>query len=761
MKTLLALLSVGLVSTALGFDLVRDGRLAVRVDCGDSAEEQFAKAEFLRIMDAVTGCGTNESATAAGRIVIKVDPSPDAVDACAVRFDRTDVFLTGNNPFAAKFAMWELLERLGVRWYWPGTDGEYLPAKTKTLAIEPFEYKATAGIRYRWLDHHQLRSEFEQAKVLFQRHARLHRPVHWGGHSFGWIYPQDCKTIREYFEKYPEQFMMKKDGTRSMSQHCYTNPDTLKTFVDWVIRRWRENPELEEMGLGAMDNPNCCQCPGCKAQDSSTTYFSFISRIVEEVEKTCPGKHYTSIAYSFYLDPPKVKVHPAVHVDYCMYNRCYKHCFSDETCPRRGNPERMMQAWKDVLGKAPGIYGYHMDCFNYGAPFLTPMGRVLQDEIRWARDFGVEQWHTEWYAGSGPRPKGRNPPPPPRETGSLYANRFMIYAATRFLWDPDLDYLALKRDWCERVYGPAAEPMRKFLSALETAWAKDTTHVWYYNNAADKSVDTFITPELVEFIDAQFVAAEGLLAAHPDARAAGEVALEKAFWEKWRGLRKSHDFWKDLQAHPDQDRIDYFFAADPGKLIYPEKPPFKMEDLKGMRADGLFWGHRPHCFKDKGWINYEASFEFLFPDTPKKYDFLNFHLRCNRERFGIPYKQVQVNLSHQDYGVTTLIKHGQSTNNFPRTKFESPLSGTDWHVLRVRLADTKLRFWIDGKEICTADVPLGSGPINLMSYTQGFQFRNVEVHTLDEPTSDDLAAVRAKRSGKKARKDGTGRTIWE
>ena len=70
----------------------------------------------------------------------------------------------------------------------------------------------------------------------------------WGGHSFNWIFPEDCKTIDEYFKKYPEQFALN-NGIRVINQHCYTNPDTVKTFLNWIDNFWKNHPEIEYLTL--------------------------------------------------------------------------------------------------------------------------------------------------------------------------------------------------------------------------------------------------------------------------------------------------------------------------------------------------------------------------------------------------------------------------------------------------------------------------------------------------------------------------------
>lgn len=81
-----------------------------------------------------------------------------------------------------------------------------------------------------------------------------------------------------------------------------------------------------------------------------------------------------------------------------------------------------------------------------------------------------------------------------REDCRPYCHRFPVYALCRFLWDPDQDLDALKRDWCSRVYGPAADEMFAYLTSLEDAWGVDD-HIGGYNGSPDRHADKFVTKE--------------------------------------------------------------------------------------------------------------------------------------------------------------------------------------------------------------------------------------------------------------------------
>lgn len=743
---------------AEAFDFVRDGRCAVRfAGVADGAERAFATNEFFRVVRAVTGA--EPMADAPNEIAFRVDPSLGPSDTYEIRVEKAAagerLWLAGNSDVSCWFAMVDLLEQLGCRWFWPGADGEYLPDATRNLSLDIVPRRSTAAFPNRAFSFHLTRSRDAREKHAFTRHQRLHPVLKWGGHSFNWVLPADCRTPDEYFDKYPEQYALWK-GVRSPKQHCYTNPDTIRTFVGWLVRLCDAHPEVDRFTLSPKDVPIHCQCAGCAASDPSTTYFAFINTVVAEVVKARPGRKFSTIAYSFYLNVPKVRIHPAIAVDYCMYNRCYMHPFGAADCPLNPKALAAMVDWKAVLSGAPGIYGYHFDIWGASQPMIAPQERVLLDEIRWARGFGVENWYTEWYASGA----------------ETLCHRFPAYVLARALWNPDLDFGALKADWCARIYGAAAREMADVLTALEDAWS-GSQHVGGYGASPEVFADGFVSKELVARLDGLFAAAEAKLAAAADPRAAREVAREKAWWGRWRSLKLARDDWASLAAQPDATRLAYLLdEAKPSRPLYPwpENPQgnwterLASEDptlaAAHLKSDGLLWGNHPRVFRGGPWINYEQSMDFRFDPAERKKAF-TLRLRVGTTRFREKFDRLDLSFDRQAYSAAVFVRHGQPVRPLvARTKFAAPLAD-GWHRLAVRLADTKMRVTLDGTVLYTVDVPLGGGAMNICTYAAKFDVKNVCVRALDAPTQAELAAFAARRAGKKAVVDGTGRTVYE
>ena len=531
MKRMIGVAAVMAAAVVQGaeFALVKDGVAQVRFEGVMEPAQALATNEFHRIVEKVTGAKPN--AVAPNVIRFAVDPSLGGSDTYEIREEGRgkSIVLVGNNVRSTWFAMLDLLGQLGCRWFWEGPDGEFLPPASKDLSLDVKAKKTTAAFPIRRLDSHA-----SKERALFFAHYRLNpigyhnrydwgQPRGWGGHSFGHIHPADCKDSKEYFAKHPEQWALF-NGIRVDGNHCYTNPDTIKTFQDWILRFWAEHPEVDFLTLTAKDSPVFCHCPECSKVDSSTLFFTFINKIIEPSLKKYPDKRYMSIAYSFYLNVPKVRVSPAVVIDYCMYNRCYKHTFGSD-CKVNRKALQAMADWKDALGHASGIYGYHFDALSKG--FHCPFARILQDELKWARDYGVESWHTEYYMPG--QPYGR-----PRGEWSVLRVRWSAWAAQQLLWDPDLDLEALRTDYCSRVFGAGAKEIAEYLKLLETAWEGEG-HIAYYANSAESIADGYVRdPNLLKRIDK--LLSKATEKTRGDARAALEVDAEKAAWEPWRKL---------------------------------------------------------------------------------------------------------------------------------------------------------------------------------------------------------------------------------
>ncbi len=748
--------------SASALDLVKDGVARISVESGATAPEKKAADEFRRIVKAVTGAEIG-SGKAANRLIIGTpETNPEvAKEAAFLGLDKkqqTDVFTlktkgnviyaAGNNPRSAMFAVFELLERLGCRWFWPGKDGEYLPAPAKDLSVGDLDIHSAAAFAHR-----QLASHPNGDKSLFFAHNKMNPmgdphgygfSTSWGGHSFNWMFPEDCKTIEEYFKKYPEQFALN-NGIRVINQHCYTNPDTVKTFLKWIDNFWKTHPDTEYLTLSARDTPIYCKCPECSKYDSSTLFFQFVKKLIEETEKTHPGKKYNTIAYSFYLNAPKVTL-PCdnLNMSYCMYNRCYKHQFSDKSCPVNPRAIQAVEEWKKT-GVNLGIYGYHFDIFS-GEPVLTPITPIIAEELRWARKNGITFWQTEYYAGFNTKK--------PLWDSRPFVNRFPAYAIAKLLWNPDLDEKALLAEFCKYTFGDGAKEMEQYYTLMQEAWQKEGHASYYFSNPASQA-DNVISRELIAKVDPLFEAA--LKKTAKDPRAQRQVNADFEAWKRWRDLKLSRDDWQEIAKGSMTDRLDCLKNAKPGDLLYSADPAKKLNGFmetcavekdadgtpyiayrprknpKGQLAhDGFLYGNHPRIFGNPcNWINYEFSFKFRFPGGQTK-NGIQAKVRSGGERFAEDFYALDVQLNKRWITAGYHLRKGNKGIVIAKKRLEEELS-EGWHRADIRAVDNCLIVKIDGKTVLEGKAPLGRGIINLCSY-QPADFADITVREIPSPS---------------------------
>ncbi len=750
------------VLTASALDLVKDGIAQISVESGATPSEQKAVDEFKRVMKTVTGAEVG-SGKAANKLVIGTpETNPEVAKETAFlgldKKQQTDVFTlktkgnviyaAGNNPRSAMFAVFELLEQIGCRWFWPGADGEYLPAPTRNLSVGELNIHSAAAFVQR-----QLSSHPNKDKSLFFAHNKMN-PIGdpheygfstgWGGHSFNWFFPEDCKTIGEYFKKYPGQFALN-NGIRVINQHCYTNPDTIKTFLKWIDNFWKKNPDIEYLALTARDTPVYCKCPECSKYDSSTLYFRFVKTLIEETAKIHPGKKYSTYAYSFYLNAPKVKLPTdQLVMAYCMYNRCFKHRFSDKDCPVNPRALKAVEEWRKS-GVNPGIYGYHFDIFA-GEPVLTPITPIVAEELRWAKKTGITHWKTEYHAKFDPKK--------PLWDSRPFVNRFPAYAIAKLLWNPDLDEKALLADFCKYTFGNAAKEMEQYYTLMQEAWQKEGHVSYYFSNPASQA-DNVISRELIAKVDPLFETA--LKKTADDPRAQRMAAADFEAWKRWRDLKLSRDDWQEIARGGMSDRLDYLKSAKPGDLLYSADPAKKLKGFmetctaekdadgtpyiayrpqknpKGQLAhDGFLYGNHPRIFGHPcNWINYEFSFKFRFPAGETKSG-IRAKVRAGGERFGEDFYAVDVQIGKRWITGSYRLKKENKEIVIAKKRLEEELP-EGWRRADIRVVDNWMIVKIDGKLMFEGKAPLGRGIVNLSSH-QPADFADIAVREIPSPS---------------------------
>ena len=349
------------------------------------------------------------------------------------------VVLAGSEENGALYAVYELLERNGVRWYGPGEQGERVPER-EAIFIPRGLQRDRPFSRMRFL---------QPAAPLMGMAAEIndwkrHNRCFVGGYSAAhrMIAPRMAEIMPEsLFADHPEYFGMDVSGRRQPPSRnnlnpCTSNPDVVRIIQQEAVRLLGEHPEADYFGIEPIDGGGWCQCESCQALDAVPENYTdrvctLANQIAEAVEAAFPGQHKGArfFAYQGYMYPPeRVRLRDNVQVE---LTRAY--------------PE-MYEAWR---GKCADFQRWDYNgwkTFKWGPMPLAGLAwkARLQEQYGFRGGWGDEEVASLLLMGQ-PFP----------------------YVVAKLMWDPGRDVNEILDDFFPGYYGAAAGPMRRCFDLLE------------------------------------------------------------------------------------------------------------------------------------------------------------------------------------------------------------------------------------------------------------------------------------------------------
>jgi hypothetical protein len=117
-------------------------------------------------------------------------------------------------------------------------------------------------------------------------------------------------------------------------------------------------------------------------------------------------------------------------------------------------------------------------------------------------------------------------------------SRMALYAAAKSAWNSKVQPMNIVKDWCNTVYGAAADEMIAYYNSMEKAWLGSAQKISVFTNAPVSYVDSFITPELFSASYEHFAVASRLISAPGDTarknRIMAQIGLEKKMLDNWK-----------------------------------------------------------------------------------------------------------------------------------------------------------------------------------------------------------------------------------
>lgn len=523
--------------------LSADGRArcAVEVAAEASATELTAGKELVRYLERLGGASIGLHAGSGSGAPVRIlvgRPARDELrhlpvgdlrdDGFLLHVSQGEVALVGANDRGTLYAAYELIERLGARWYWPGAENEYLPEvgdltlRTGTEVINPsFKFRLARGMfaammglggypRTLW---QAFPSPRKEQLLDWGVKNRLNTIIEFPGLTQESLEEGDLSAFFAcrggvagvdsvhasmhmvnpdvYFDSHPEYFAMNEQGERVLNErvhHCHlclSNPDVIDLVVQEALKSMARNPEAGLVSITQADGIDYCMCPECLANcDQGNMRFMgeeyvirtndvirYANRVAEGFCETWPDRYVYVLAYFLTMPPPTIPVHPNVLVqathslgDHCVFNRP----LSDPVGNHRLLHEAL-KGWEDSGAKL-WFYDYNPVSSMAQAPY--PVGRKFHEDVKWL--------HAHNFIGYHSQSEGT--------MWGLYGLNHVSLART--LWDVGVDFEALQRDYFRCLYGSAAAPVQALHEMLERALVE--------YEPLTVGLGAYLSPEVVE-----------------------------------------------------------------------------------------------------------------------------------------------------------------------------------------------------------------------------------------------------------------------
>ncbi len=344
-----------------------------------------------------------------------------------------------------------LEEDLGYRyWDWqkerlPEAPLSFIPcSRTHTPPLEWREPFMAISFNSEW----SLRNRTDSPNANVPKEAGGYYRMMGFAHTLPGLIPED-----KYFKDHPEWFMMNNRGERNAWQHCETNPELAKELTRVLLAKIEKEGEPNIIHISKRDGGGTCHCPECKKVNEQEgtnmgSLLTLINRVAKVIGEKYPNIHIMTFAYLETEGVPKnMRPEPNVCIQYCNTKNAWSHCLT--------KAREDVRVVKDVSGWKPlcpiFVWDYSTNFDHYLIPL--PNLAVIHDNIRfWIENNALGLMTQGAYHGNAPASE---------------RDRLRAWMISKLMWNPELDWKDLVRDFAVAYFGPAASPMLSYYFLLE------------------------------------------------------------------------------------------------------------------------------------------------------------------------------------------------------------------------------------------------------------------------------------------------------
>ncbi|NLE55762.1 MAG: DUF4838 domain-containing protein, partial [Lentisphaerae bacterium] len=567
------------------FPLMKNGVPACSITVPDDASPatRHAADDLALYLAKISGGGApavvNQPVEGLYPVRLNVDTNaPCDLEGYVMAAGETGLTITARLDLGLLYGVYNLLkETTGIRWAFPGEDGEYFTLKptidvpTLNKTVNPsFPYRSlsfhamgTSSLikdTWDWMLHNGLRinayygaykhnqtmtEEFDKRAAVTRQEPAFSLLLghgHWGS---------TAKTIDKLWQEHPEYFPVingkRTKLARQAYQPCTTHPEVIRRCADSMLDLFMTHKDTR--GITYMyndDGTGWCQCEHCRKIDTprdisngwvSKRYWTFANAVAQKVFEANPNANFYGLGYQNFQAPPEIPIDPRMGV-HLSYNRlCYRHNIDDPKCLLNPQYLSFYEGWatKDIAVIGREELATHGNCFqpaekvySYLLGYYKKKGfhgteiAIAPPDGRYSEKYkksGELQWRSMWQT---------------------------LYIHALYLWDVNADFDTNYEEINRLYYGQKAwdAGMRDFRHLLLKT-ASETPGCFGHGFSAPlgRCLDQ---PGVREKLIAYLEAAEKAAAGDSDPRALQHVQFDRQrFADTW--LRERDNYLKNYR----------------------------------------------------------------------------------------------------------------------------------------------------------------------------------------------------------------------
>ena len=451
-------------------------------------------------------------------------------DAIAIKRTGNRVYLAGTNDDSHYYAAVELLRRWGCRWFMPGEFGECIPRHSELKIGElDYAYAPPFEVRRYWISW----VGDTTGKDEFMRRNFFSDVVVPSGHCLAQYTKELIPPGKTMFNVPISEDRTAQHVAKQLAPQFAKGENIMLGLEDGIY----ESDSAQDKELIALQYDKYFL-----TQSYTDAFMTFYNKTAELLLKESPNSQ-SKIGFLIYSNitlPPVRDITAAkplvgylapIDIDPI-------HGMDDPRSGPRREYKEMLYRWAKVMQGRLVIYDYDQSMLVW-RDLPNPSHQAFWQDVKNYQKSGILGVDTECRGAMT----------------TIFTN---LYLRGQLLWNPDADVEVLLADFYDKFYGPAAEPMAEYWSAIFKAWTDTivTEHEYFVAPA-------IYTPELIALLKQKLEAAEA--AVKP--LAGQQTAEAKLIADRMKFTRLSFDVLDAYMAmvRAAASEVDYAAAVAAGE----------------------------------------------------------------------------------------------------------------------------------------------------------------------------------------------------